>query len=472
MAPLRVGSIFRAYSTSGARAASSMTGTADYATHLLGSLGCRASVPTMIDRPHPALAWAASGAMALTGPADGAPVVPPGDLASCARGAIEALRVLAEDRWCASIDGPALLGERAALLGLSRRGRVSPGGACRLLRTRTGWIAINLPRPDDFALLPAWLGDAIHGDPWEFVAEGDAQPIARPLVEHARLLGLAAAEAVPPLRRARPWCRIERCGSPVRRQARAEPLVVDLSALWAGPLATHLLGLTGARVVKVESVHRPDGARCGAPAFHDLLNADKESVALDLRSAADRDRLRALLASADVVVESARPRALGQLGIDAHAVVAGVPGLTWVSLTGYGRWGQGANWIAFGDDAGVAAGLATATGAATGTPMFCADAIPDPLTGMHAAVAALASWKRGGGELIDVALCSVAAHALAFGRQRRDTMAEVHERSSGGWEVVADGERQVVVSPRARAAADVSRPLGADTDTVLGGLAA
>ena len=39
------------------------------------------------------------------------------------------------------------------------------------------------------------------------------------------------------------------------------PLVVDLSALWAGPLCAHLLGLAGARVVKVESLGRPDGAR-------------------------------------------------------------------------------------------------------------------------------------------------------------------------------------------------------------------
>ncbi len=445
---------------------------ADYSAHLLASLGCRARAPTAPVPVHPALAWAASGAMALTGPADGAPVVAPGDLAGCARGAIEALQALAGERWRASIDGAALLGERAAILGLGRRGTISPGGGCRLLETRAGWLAITLARDDDLALLPAWLGEAVHGDPWDFVADRVARRSARRLAARARLLGMAAAEAVPPRRDVPRWCRIARLGAPLKRRLRVAPLVVDLSSLWAGPLCTHLLELAGAYVVKVESVQRPDGARRGAPAFYDLLNADKLSVALDLRSAADVARLRALIASSDIVVESARPRALAQLGIDVRALVAEVPGLTWVSITGYGRVGRGANWIAYGDDAGVAAGLAAATGVAAGTPLFCADAIADPLAGMHAAVSALASWQRGGGRLVDVALRDVVAHAAAFGASRHDSPAEVRERPSGGWEVVADGKRQPVAHPRARPAVGTAHPLGVDTDTVLRSLAA
>jgi hypothetical protein len=331
-------------------------------------------------------------------------------------------------------------------------------------------MALTLARPDDLALLPAWLGEAVHGDPWDFVTDRVARRAARRLVARARLLGLAAAEAVPPPRDVPRWCRIARLGAPLKRRLRVAPLVVDLSSLWAAPLCTHLLELAGAYVVKVESVQRPDGARRGAPAFYDLLNADKLSVALDLRSAADVARLRALIASSDIVVESARPRALAQLGIDARAIVAEVPGLTWVGITGYGRVGRGSNWIAYGDDAGVAAGLATATGAA-GSPLFSADAIADPLAGMHAAVAAMACWQRGGGQLVDVALRDVVAHAAAFGAGRHESPVEVR-RSAGMWDVVADGERQAVASPRARAAAGSARPLGADTDTVLRSLAA
>ena len=61
-------------------------------------------------------------------------------------------------------------------------------------------------------------------------------------------------------------------------------VVIDLSALWAGPLCGDLLARSGATVVKVESTQRPDGARRGARAFFDLLNGRKRSVGLDLQS--------------------------------------------------------------------------------------------------------------------------------------------------------------------------------------------
>jgi crotonobetainyl-CoA:carnitine CoA-transferase CaiB-like acyl-CoA transferase len=251
----------------------------------------------------------------------------------------------------------------------------------------------------------------------------------------------------------------------------AAPLVVDLSALWAGPLATHLLALAGARVIKVESGRRPDGARRGNAAFFDLLNGGKESVALDLTGAGGRAALRRLLGRADIVVESARPRALAQLGIDAATLVAERPGLTWVGITGYGRSGRAAGWIGFGDDAAVAAGLATATGANDGgdTPLFCADAIADPLTGLHAAVAALGAWRSGGGLLLSLALRDVAAHAIAFGPPATPPTVRAVRAAVGGaeWEVIAGGEHQAVIAPRARAPRP-ARPLGADTDRVLG----
>ncbi|WRZ90036.1 CoA transferase [Streptomyces sp. NBC_01007] len=52
--------------------------------------------------------------------------------------------------------------------------------------------------------------------------------------------------------------------------------MVDLSALWAGPLCAHLLGLTGARITKVESAARPDGARRGSAEFYRLLHQGHE----------------------------------------------------------------------------------------------------------------------------------------------------------------------------------------------------
>ncbi len=447
---------------------------AEYASALLSSLGCSVSREAGAAGLDPATEWARSGAMALTGFEDGPPLPAPGPLASCARGTVEALRSLAAAHWSAGdLDGPALLGEHAAILGLTRHGTTSPNGACRLLRAADGWIAVNLARPDDVALLPAWLEERAISDAWRVVEERAAKRAAAELVARARLLGLPVAPAGPPPARAPSWLRIAAHTAAVARSATAIPLVVDLSSLWAGPLCTHLLGLAGARVIKVENVGRPDGARRGPSAFYDLLNAGKESVALDFRSAADLLRLCRLLARADIVVESARPRALLQLGIDAKQLVAEGPGRTWVAITGYGRAEPGATWVAFGDDAGAAAGLAVATGSVAArnvpnqeaTPLFCGDAIADPLTGMHAAVAALASWKSGGGHLLDLALSRVVGHALAFapgtppGRpwRRREALASppTHEPAA---------------LPRHRPVTTAARPLGADTAAVLGEL--
>jgi crotonobetainyl-CoA:carnitine CoA-transferase CaiB-like acyl-CoA transferase len=444
----------------------------DYTAALLASLGARVVREAGAPDPSPALDWARSGAMALTGRADGPPLLAPGPLAAAARGALRAFELVAGADLPRELEGPALLGERAALLGLARRGRISPGGSCRLLRAADGWIALNLARPEDRECLPAWLGEGDSRDPWAFAATRLAGLRARAAVARARLFGLPVALAAAPSPARSPrWLRVAARGPAAAARRPGEvPLVLDLSSLWAGPLCTHLLERAGARVVKVESARRPDGTRSGSAGFFDLLNAGKRSVALDLGQAQGRAQLRALALRADVVVESARPRALSQLGIDAAELVARRPGLTWLSLTGYGRREPGARWVAFGDDAAVAAGLAAATGAPAEAPLFCGDAIADPLAGLHAALAAWASWRAGGGFLVDLALRDVAAFALAFEAPREE--ARVREcADAAGFEVELAGRREPVAPPRARATREPARPLGADTESVLRELA-
>jgi hypothetical protein len=414
--------------------------------------------------------------MALTGRPDGPPLLAPAPFANAARAAIDALRRLAAKELPTDFDGAALLGERAAIFGLGRRGTIAPGRTCRLLRAADEWLAVNLAREDDRSLVPAWLSeiedrdessapdrDADDGEVlWEWIVRRVRHAPATDLVARARLLGLPAAVAASQVTPS-PSHRVAATGTPRSRLPGDAPLVLDLSTLWAGPLCAHLLGLAGARVVKVESHARPDGARRGPAAFYDLLNAGKESVALDLRSAEGREMLRRLIARADVVVESARPRALLQLGIDAAEMVARRPGLTWVSITGYGRAEPGGSWVAFGDDAAVAAGLVVATDS---TPLFCGDAIADPLTGVVAAVAAQESWRAGGGTLLDVALRDVVAHVL--GSASLCGVASIRACDAPGeWEVVAGSERQRVLPPRARTPTGRARPLGADTERVL-----
>ena len=123
------------------------------------------------------------------------------------------------------------------------------------------------------------------------------------------------------------------------RPARRAPLVLDLSALWAGPLASSLLVTAGCRVVKVEDPARPDFHPVWSPPFFDLLNGGKLSVAIPFGPTGP---LADLIAAADVVLEASRPRAMEQLGIEPRA------GQLWVSITGYGRTGPWRQRVALG----------------------------------------------------------------------------------------------------------------------------
>lgn len=458
---------------------------ARYAARLLADLG-HASTEVNVEDEHPALGWARSGLMALTGEAGGEPQLCPVPLTTCADGALAALASLAPPAAFAGLRGSQLLAERAAIAGHRRQGAISPGGACRLLEAADGWIAVNLTRPDDWALAPAWLEHEASGD-WSQVASRVRERPVEELLDRARLLGLAAAADRMPRVAPAQWCKgsVVEAGEQqvapraLRRLSRHSgpfpavhgsgdgPLVVDLSSLWAGPLCSHLLQCAGATVIKVESQRRPDGARNGPAEFFDLLNAGKRCVAIDPTTPAGRGQLLALLRQADIVIEASRPRALRQLGIDAEALLQDNPRLSWLSITGYGREEPEGQWVAFGDDAGVAAGLSSLMFESSGRRMFCGDAIADPLTGLHAALAAWSSWLGGGGRLLSVALAEVVAHCLQF--ELPQTAALCGARAEE-WrqQILIAGEP--VAPPQARRAVAPAAALGADTVAVLGEL--
>jgi crotonobetainyl-CoA:carnitine CoA-transferase CaiB-like acyl-CoA transferase len=350
-------------------------------------------------------------------------------------------------------NGALLLGERARILGLRRQGAVSANGSCHLVDTADGRIALNLPRVEDWELVPALLGE-VAAD-WVALRRIVAARSAAELLEQGRLLGLAIAldrEVAAPFA---PFS-MEQLGAPKPREG--VPLVVDLSALWAGPLAGSLFAAAGAQVVKVESVRRPDGARGGAKTFYDLLNAGKASVALDFADAADLQILRRLVRAADIIIESARPRALAGLGIDARAAAG--RGATWLSITAHGRTDEAANWIGFGDDAAVAGGLAAAMRQGWGESLFAGDAIADPLTGITAAFAGWASFRAGGGRLISLALSEVVAHACG---QYAAGGAKIRQ-----WQALAEADDAPFYA--LRAATGKAAVLGADTVRICAGL--
>ncbi|MFE5478424.1 CoA transferase [Nocardia sp. NPDC056541] len=406
--------------------------------------------PTTAPVPGPPAAdWAASGVVALSGRPDGPPLVPPGRAATRARELSSTLAAFSERT--VTVDGAQLLGERAALTGLRRRGTVSAGGRCRLLRTSDGWAAVSCARPDDPLLLGALIGDDLDAaDPWPALADWIRAHRGDELLERAELLGVAAG----PVRPDEP----AHCPSPMTPRPVEGLLVVDFSALWAGPLCAHLLGLAGARVVKVETPGRPDGARRGGPEFYALLHHDHESVVLDPTERTGRSALRALVDAADIVIEASRPRALAGFGLDAEAAVA--RGASWVSITAAGR---ASNRIGFGDDIAAAAGL-VAFEPDSGTPAFVGDAIADPLTGLTAAVLAMSAPADGRGVLWDISMTDVVASTLTA-----DPVPRTAQRGDT-WFVESENGPIPVAKPLSRKMIGPAAESGADTARVLGSL--
>jgi hypothetical protein len=294
------------------------------------------------------------------------------------------------------IEPEELLTGRAALLGLEPPTRISSGGASRLIAAADGWFGLTLSRADDREALPALLeSPGAEADPWGSLTAAAVNRQAAGIVARARLLGLPAA-VLGEIAAGEPD--IVRHAAQSTRPI-AELLVADLSSMWAGPLCGRLLAAAGATVVKVETPARPDGTRGGDRRFFDWMNSGKLSYSVDF----DSEDVFRLLQAADVVIEGSRPAALARRGLSATKISAR-PGRVWLRVSGYG--GAQPDWVAFGDDAAVAGGLVSF--GHTG-PVFCGDAIADPLTGLAATSAVLDALASGGGVVIDVAMAATAA---------------------------------------------------------------
>ncbi len=454
-----------------------------------------------IDEERCVRAWAASGAMHLTGAPSGPPAVAPAGivrpLVGLAGGLARATRALGRE---VMVDPVALAAQRAAFTRSGRQGSTSVGGSARMLRSADGWVALNLPRPSDVESLPALVGANVSPADWHAVVRRlEMMPVAE-IVERASLLGLAVAAVGATAPPEQPWRLLEvqpeqasplpeahpgqiavvdappppmprqrmgihtgqaaaprarpGCDSPGRarpgktasgylavidyKTGNPAPVVLDLTSLWAGPLAGGLLAAAGCSVLKVESATRPDGARRGPPGFFDLLNGGKRQLSLPLGEPLATGRLRELIGGADIVLESSRPRVMRQWGIEPAEHVA--QGKIWVSITGHGRGGSGGNRVAFGDDAAASAGLIVRGD----PPMFVADAIADPIAGLAAATVAAQLAAEGRRGLADVSLAGAAAWAARLaGKEIRRPVVQ----SRSGWQVELPGGPAPVLTP-------------------------
>ncbi|MEC7762148.1 MAG: CoA transferase [Pseudomonadota bacterium] len=192
--------------------------------------------------------------------------------------------------------------------------------------------------------------------------------------------------------------------------------VIDFSQVMAGPFATRLMADVGAEVIKVEpmggeSMRGRPPVRDGASSYFGALNAGKRSVTLDLKSDEGLAQARALIETADVVVENFRPGVMDRLGLGYETLSALNPRLVYCSISGFGQEGAAATRPAYAPMIHAASGFdltlmafdPEATRPAP-TGMFFADV----LAGVYAWGAiqtALFERERSGlGQLVDVAL--------------------------------------------------------------------
>ncbi len=202
--------------------------------------------------------------------------------------------------------------------------------------------------------------------------------------------------------------------------------VLDLTNVIAGPLASYLLALMGAEVVKVEvpgvgDLSRKMGAdpsmgRRQMGASYLAFNAGKKSLTLNLKSERGKQIFRTLCADADVVLENFRPGAMQRLGLGAETLRALNPRLIYCAVSGFGQTGPLAQRASYDQIIQGYCGLMALTGAQDSAPVKAGLVVCDTtaaITGAFAIAAALVKRNATGeGEIIDVSMLDCALGSM------------------------------------------------------------
>lgn len=224
--------------------------------------------------------------------------------------------------------------------------------------------------------------------------------------------------------------------------ARMRPLsglrVLDFTKFIAGPLCTQYLGAMGADIIKIEDPEEGDGTRAIPPmvgsdgATYLAMNANKRSMAINLKSRAGLDIVTRMARDVDVVVESLAPNAAERLGIGSDALRRINPRLVYCSISGFGSGGP------LGDQPGYEvmmqafAGLMSVTGEPDSGPLRIAFSPLDQTTGLHALTGILAALRQrdvtGEGSVVEVSLFETAVALLGWHAQGFWTDGKLPER--------------------------------------------
>ncbi len=222
--------------------------------------------------------------------------------------------------------------------------------------------------------------------------------------------------------------------------------VLDMTQYEAGTSCTQALAWLGADVVKIEAPEYGDPGRGVGrsenkdySAYFCAWNANKRSVAIDLRNEEGRELLLRLVPKFDVFVENYGPGVIERLGID-YATLSGVhPGLIYARIKGFGTSGPYADFRCMDMVAQAAAGAFSITGEADGPPMMPGPTTGDSGTGVQAAMAILAAYvqrlRTGEGQEIELSMQEAMAYYVrtrAFIGSAWGTKATPRSGNAGG----------------------------------------
>lgn len=193
--------------------------------------------------------------------------------------------------------------------------------------------------------------------------------------------------------------------------------VLEFTTAWAGPVCAVMLSDMGAEVIKIENPELPDLSRRFPPfaegksgldrsGYFAILNRGKRCWALDLKKPENKEAVKRLASTSDVVVQNFAPGVLDKLGLGYEALKEVKPDIIMVSLSGYGATGPNKNGLAFGQLLEPYVGLSPLVGKPGDPPFGCGFPISDQTSAVTAAFAVLAALHHrdltGEGEHIDI----------------------------------------------------------------------
>jgi formyl-CoA transferase len=198
-------------------------------------------------------------------------------------------------------------------------------------------------------------------------------------------------------------------------QALAGIRVIDMTHNQAGPACTQILGFLGADVIKLEEPKGGDVARQNMRDKHNsdslfflVLNANKRSLTLNLKTEEGKELFRKVIARSDVLVENFGPGALDRLGLGYQALCAINPRLIYATIKGFGTYGPYSGFKSFEPIAQAMGGAMSVTGFPENPPTYVFPAIGDSGTGMHMAIGILAALQQrhstGRGQHVEVSM--------------------------------------------------------------------